>query len=134
MSIDTEQIKKLWYIDTMEYYSAITRSILKSVLMRQMNLEPIIQSEVSKKEKNKYGIVMCIYGIQKDDIDEPICRVAVESTCQCRTCGFDPWVRKIPLRRKWQPTSVFCPGNPMDGGAWRLQFMGLQQSQTRFND
>ena len=33
-----------------------------------------------------------------------------ESTCQCRRHGFDPWVRKIPWRRKWQPTSVFLPG------------------------
>ena len=33
-----------------------------------------------------------------------------ESTCQCRRCGFDPWVGKIPWRRKWQPTPVFLPG------------------------
>ena len=33
-----------------------------------------------------------------------------ESACQCRRCGFDPWVRKMPWRRKWQPTPVFLPG------------------------
>ena len=33
-----------------------------------------------------------------------------ESTCQCRRPRFDPWVRKIPWRRKWQPTPVFLPG------------------------
>ena len=33
-----------------------------------------------------------------------------ESACQCRRPGFDPWVRKIPWRRKWQPTPVFLPG------------------------
>ena len=33
-----------------------------------------------------------------------------ESTCQCRTLRFDPWVRKIPWRKKWQPTPVFLPG------------------------
>ena len=33
-----------------------------------------------------------------------------ESACQCRRCGIDPWVEKIPWRRKWQPTSVFLPG------------------------
>ena len=33
-----------------------------------------------------------------------------ESACQRRSCRFDPWVRKIPLRRKWQPTPVFLPG------------------------
>ena len=51
-----EQIKKLWYIYTMEYYSAI-ESAFESVIMRWMNLEPIIQSEVSQKEKDKYLIL-----------------------------------------------------------------------------
>ena len=46
-----EWIKKLWYIDTMEYYSAIKKNAFESVLMRWMNLDPIIQREVSHKEK-----------------------------------------------------------------------------------
>ena len=58
-----EWINKLWYIYTMEYYSAIKRNAFESVLMRWMNLEPIIQSEVSQKEKDKYCILMHIYGI-----------------------------------------------------------------------
>jgi len=58
-----EWIKKLCYIYTMEYYSAIKRKAFESVLMRWMNLEPIIQSEVSQKEKGKYCILMHIYGI-----------------------------------------------------------------------
>ena len=58
-----EWIKKLWSIYTMEYYSAIKRNIFESVLMRWMNLEPIIQSEVSPKEKDKYHILTHIYGI-----------------------------------------------------------------------
>ena len=49
-----EWIKKLWYIYIMEYYSAIKRNTSESGLMRWMNLEPIIQSEVSQKEKDKY--------------------------------------------------------------------------------
>ena len=52
-----EWLKKLWYIYTMEYYSAIKRNTFKSVLMRWMNLEPIIQSEGSQKEKDKYRIL-----------------------------------------------------------------------------
>ena len=48
-----EWIKKL-YIYTMEYYSAIKRNTSESVLMRWMNLEPIIQSEVNQKEKDIY--------------------------------------------------------------------------------
>ena len=47
-----EWIKKLWYIYTIKYYSTIERNASESVLMRWMNLEPIIQSEVSQKEKN----------------------------------------------------------------------------------
>ena len=46
-----EWIKKLWYIYTMEYYSAIKRNTVESVLVCWMNLEPFIQSEVSQKEK-----------------------------------------------------------------------------------
>ena len=48
---------------TVEYYLAIKRNTFESVLVRWVNLEPIIQSEVSQKEKNKYCILMRIYGI-----------------------------------------------------------------------
>ena len=58
-----EWIRKLWYIYTMEYYSAITKNAFESVLMRWMKLEPIIQSEVSQKEKHQYSILTHIYGI-----------------------------------------------------------------------
>ena len=47
----------------MEYYSAIKRNTFESILMRWVNLEPIIQSKVSHKEKNKYCILTHIYGI-----------------------------------------------------------------------
>ena len=50
------------YIYIMEYYSAMKRNTFESVLMKWMNLEPIVQSEVSQKEKNKY-ILTHIYGI-----------------------------------------------------------------------
>ena len=56
-------IKKLWYIYTMEYYSAIERNAFESILTRWMNLEPIIQSEESQKEKNKYHILTHVCGI-----------------------------------------------------------------------
>ena len=57
-----EWIRKLWYIYTMEYYSAIKNSF-ESVLMRWMKLEPIIQSEASQKDKDQYSILTHIYGI-----------------------------------------------------------------------
>ena len=56
-------IRKLWYIYTMEYYLATKKSAFGSVLMRWMKLEPIIQSEVSQKEKHQHSILTHIYGI-----------------------------------------------------------------------
>ena len=55
--------RKLWCIYTMEYYSAVEKNSFESVLMRWMKLEPIIQSEVSQKEKHQYSILTHIYGI-----------------------------------------------------------------------
>ena len=58
-----EGIRKLWYIYTMKYYSAIKKNAFESVLMRWMKLVPTIQSEVSQKEKDKYCILMHVYGM-----------------------------------------------------------------------
>ena len=62
----------------MEYYSAIKRNAFESVLMRWMNLEPIIQSEVSQKEKYKYHILTHIYRILKNGTEEFLCRAVME--------------------------------------------------------
>ena len=56
----------------MEYYSAIKKNTFESVLMKWMKLEPIIQSEVSQKEKHQYSILTHIYGIKKDSNNDPI--------------------------------------------------------------
>ena len=58
-----EWIQKSRYIYTMDYYSAIKRNAFESVLMKWMNIEPIILSEVSQKEKDKFRILTHIYGI-----------------------------------------------------------------------
>ena len=55
--------RKLWYMYTMAYYSAIKNNSFESVLMRWMKLEPIIQSEVSQKDKDQYSILTHIHGI-----------------------------------------------------------------------
>ena len=68
-----EWIKKLWYIYTMKCYSAIKWKTFKSVLMSWMNLEPIIQSEVYQKEKDKYRGLTHIYRIQKNGTEELWC-------------------------------------------------------------
>ena len=62
----------------MEYYSAIKKNAFVSFLMRWMKLEPIIQNEVSQKEKHQYSIIMHIYGIQKDG-DNPVCETAKDT-------------------------------------------------------
>ena len=74
--------KEVRYIDAMEYDSATKGNEFESLLMRQMNLEPVTQSEVSQKEKNKYCILTHMYGIQKNGTDEPIFRVGIETQTQ----------------------------------------------------
>ena len=56
-------IRKLWCIYKMEYYSTVKKNAFESLLMRWMKLDPIIQSEVSQKEKHQYSILTHIYGI-----------------------------------------------------------------------
>ena len=58
-----ESIKKIWHTYTMEYYSAIKRNEIELFVVRWMDLESVIQSEVSQKEKNKYCMLTYIYGI-----------------------------------------------------------------------
>ena len=60
-----EWIRKLWYIYTMEYYSAIKKNTFESILMRWMKLEPIIQNEVSQKEKHQNSILKHILEFRK---------------------------------------------------------------------
>ena len=59
-------------------YSAIKEKVFESALMRWMELEPIIQSEVNQKEKHQYSILMHIYGIYICN-DDPVCKAAKET-------------------------------------------------------
>ena len=77
-------IRKLWYIYTMEYYSAIKKNTFESVLMRWMKLKPIIQSEVSQKGSNIY------MEFRKMVNDNPVCKIAKE-TQMCRTVFWTLW-------------------------------------------
>ena len=115
-----EQIKKLRYINTMEYYSAIKRNALESVLKRWMNTEPRIQSEVSQKEKNKDHILTHIHGIQRYRTDKPICTAAVETqtlrtdlwhSWQGGSRGWHVWralACKVKLPYVKQPMGICC--------------------------
>ena len=57
------KMSKMWHIYTMEYYSAIKRNKIELFVVSCIDLESVIQSEVSQKEKNKYRMLMHIYGI-----------------------------------------------------------------------
>ena len=77
MSIDRRMDKEI-----VEYYSTTDKNEFQSILLRWMSLEPVIQSDISQKEKNKYYVITCVYGIQKNGTDEPICGAAMESQTQ----------------------------------------------------
>ena len=73
-----EQIKKLWYIYTMEYYSAIKKNKIMPFAATWMDLGIVTLSEVSQTQKNKYMISL-IYGIQKKDTNEFIYKTEIDS-------------------------------------------------------
>ena len=57
-----------------------------------------------------------------------------ELACQCKKCGFVPWVGKIPWRREWQSTPVFLPGKPMNRGVWWATVHGVSKSRAWHKD
>ena len=72
---------------------AIKKNTFESVPMRWMKLEPIIQSEVSQKEKHQYSILTHIYGIYKDGNNNPVCETAKETQIY-RTVFWTLWERE----------------------------------------
>ena len=83
----------------------------------------------SKKAINKFQWEIIIYIIAYTTIKYglPWWLSAKESTCQCRRLKFHPWVRKIPWRRKWQPTPVFLLGKSHGQRSLAAYSMGLQR-------
>ena len=70
----------MWHIHTMEYYSAIKRNEIELFEVRWLDLESVIQSEVSQQEKNKYHMLTHIYGIiKKNCSDEPRGRAGIKT-------------------------------------------------------
>ena len=67
-----EWIKKMWYIYAMDYYPAIKKNEIGSFVEMWMDLESVLQSDVSQKEKKKYHILTHIYGIYKNGIGDLI--------------------------------------------------------------
>ena len=60
-----EWIKKMWHIYTIQYYSAIKGNEIELVVVRWMDLESVIKSEVSQKEKSKYRMLTYIWNLKK---------------------------------------------------------------------
>ena len=77
----------------MEYYSDIKKNKFESMEVRWVNLEAVMQSEVSQKEKNKYCTLIHIYAIQKNSTDEPICREEMEMQTQ-KTDFWTEWGKR----------------------------------------
>ena len=75
----TDEWIKIWYIYTMEYYSAMKRKEIGSFVEMWMDLETVIQSEVSQKQKNKYRILTHICGTWKNGTDILVCRTEIET-------------------------------------------------------
>ena len=69
----------MWHIYTVEYYSATKRNEIDLFVVRWLDLESVIQSEVSQKEKNKYRMLTHIYGILKSGTDEPNGRAGIKT-------------------------------------------------------
>ena len=77
------------------------------------------ETHLKKKKKKKKGLPTYISG--------------KESACRCRRCRFHPWVRKIPWRRKWQPTPVFLPGKPLGRRSLVGYSLWVAKSRTRLS-
>ena len=95
----------------MEYYSAIKRNAFDSVLIGWMNLEPIIQSEVSQKEEDKYHILTYILGF-------PGGSEGKASVCNVGDPGSIPGSGRSPAEGNGNPFQYSCLENPMDRAAW----------------
>ena len=78
----------------MEYNSALENEF-ESILLRWINLEPALQTEVNQKAKNKYSILMHIYGMLKNSTNEPICRAARDTQTYKQIRGHSKG------RRRW---------------------------------
>ena len=121
-----QQIKKLWYIYSMQCYSAIKRNTFGSILMRWMNLEPIIQSEVSQKDK--YHILTHISEKAMAPHSSTLAWQIpwMEEPDRLQSMGSlgvrHDWATSLSLftfmhwRKKWQPTPVFLPGESQGRG------------------
>ena len=106
-------VKKLWYIYIMEYYSGIKRNAFESVLMRWMNVDPIIHSEVSQKEADIEMLTQIYIYVWNGSAGK-------ESTCNAgdiTDTDSIPGSGRPPGEGNDNPLQYSCLENPMDRGA-----------------
>ena len=87
--------------------------------------------------QGKYSRIHCLGGSHGVVAGFPRWLSGKEPACQCRGCrrlGFDPWVRKIPWRRKWQPTPIFLPGEFHRERSRQATVHGVTESQTQLSE
>ena len=145
-----EWVRKLLYIHTVEYYSIVKKNTFESVLMKWMKLEPIIQSEVSQKEKHQYSILTHIYGIKKTVMTILYARQQKRHRCKEQTFGLcgqrrvwddlreQHWnmyntICKIDDQCKfdaWNGTQSRCSGTTQRDGEGRESGEGVQDGDT----
>ena len=132
-------IKKLWYIYTTEYYSVINRNTFESVLMRWMNLESIIHSEVSQKEKDEYYILTQAMAPHSSTFawkipwtEEPggLQSMGLLGSDTTKRLHFHFSLSSIG-QGNGNPFQCSCLENPRDRGAWWATVYGVAQSRTR---
>ena len=125
-----EWIRKLWYICTMEYYTANKKNTFESVLMRWMKLEPIIQREVNQKEKHQCSILMHIYSCLENPMDRGAWWAGVPGIAQSWTLLKRLSMHTCAGEGNGNPLQCSCMENPRDGGAWWAAVYGVAQRQT----
>ena len=143
----------LWHLLTVIVTHLITQSkyllyqtqscALGNTFMNKIKLTFLRSGSVSKlkrlwqNQEFHYKYVKCEMPKKAFKCRLPGWHSGKEPTCQCRTCkrqGFDIWVRKIPWRRKSQPTPVFLVENYMDRGAWWATVHGVANSWRQLSD
>ena len=141
-----EWTRKLWYIYTMEYYSAIKKNTFESVLMRWMKLEPITEQSKSKRKTPIQYINAYIWNLGRGQWQPTPVLLPRKSNGGRSLVGYSPWGRKesdtterlhfhfslsCTGEGNGNPLQCSCLENPRDGGAWWAAIYGVAQSWTR---
>ena len=107
-------------------YTEVTMNLLRDTCLRASHVTSV-ELAVWKRTSSTIKVHTIHAIIFLRSINWPWWFSGKEAACQCRSSRFDPWVRKIPRRRKWLPIPVFLPRNPLDRGAWQTTVMGWQK-------